>query len=1047
MSKEGNQEKDMLDFDLNPSSAGADKAADLRAKIHELYLCDEQDYVQLLLEAFPEQAEEEFVKKVETVIEGMRSHHSQSVLHQLLQEYDLSTDEGITLMCLAESLIRVPDIATANDLLVDKLSERGWQHHVNKSESFWVNAASWGLALSGKMLKPKRLHPSEAIKGLVNKLTLNITREAVQRAIRILGEQFVFAETIEEAVEDAKSLPQSHQCCSFDMLGEAALTQADADDYFESYSHAIDIVAEGNRLKPNQPDNVSIKLSALHPRYEPSQQSYALTGLVERLLTLVKRAREKHVPITIDAEEQYRLDVSLQVFESVISHQDVSAWGHFGIAVQSYGKRALSTIHWLYALADKLQTHIPIRLVKGAYWDTEIKWAQQLGLDEYPVFTQKASTDLNYMACARFLLKNGQHWLKPMFATHNAWTSLAILEIKTQIKFEFQRLQGMGESLHSQIIDQHKIPCRIYSPVGRYKELLPYLVRRLIENGANSSFVFQVQDKQTPMHLLTEHPADVLSQTSILNPNVPLPSEIFVDYPNSSGQEIEHDPIYYRTMDQVLPFHEEFYEATPTILGNHFSEGDSIELLSPVDNEKIGQMYAALPRHIENTIATLKHDKFTFENLDHITHKVEAIADVYEANRHELIYLCMKEAGKTLQNAINEVREAIDFCRYYSRQAQKNFADPTILDAITGEENLLRYHPLGNVLCISPWNFPLAIFTGQVTAALACGNRVIAKPARQTSLVAQRAVELMYEAGISHDQLMMLPGQGKDIALPLIQAGVINMVCFTGSTQAARQIQTWLMEYQPAFVPMVAETGGQNCMLADSTALIDQLVPDVIDSAFDSAGQRCSALRVLYIQEDIKEAFYETLSGRMELLHIDSPFMRETDIGPIIDDDAKKSLEKHIEWLEENGTLICKGRVQHELDSGHYLAPHAYEINHLGQLEDEHFGPILHIIPFSHDDIDLILKEINDSGFGLTLGIHSRNQRWINYITEHVNVGNIYINRSMIAAKVGAQPFGGHGLSGTGPKAGGPNYVKAFVKEYTVTTNTTAFGGNQELLS
>lgn len=1037
----------MLDFDLAPSSIGAHKAADLRAKIHELYLCDEQDYVQLLLEAFPEQPEDTFTGKVETVIEGMRSHHSQSVLHQLLQEYDLSTDEGITLMCLAESLIRVPDVATANDLLVDKLSERGWQHHVNKSESFWVNAASWGLALSGKMLKPKQPHPSEAINGLVNKLTLSITREAVQRAIRILGEQFVYAESIEEAVEHSKALPQSYQCCSYDMLGEAALTQEDADNYFEAYGHAIDIVAEGNRLKPNAPDNVSIKISALHPRYEPSQISYVLSSLVERLLTLVKKARDLHVPITIDAEEQFRLDISLEVFESVLSHQDIASWGHFGLAVQAYGKRALSTLHWLYSLADKLQTHIPVRLVKGAYWDTEIKWAQQLGLEEYPVFTQKASTDLNYLACARFMLKDGQHWLKPMFATHNAWTALAIMEMPTQVKFEFQRLQGMGESLHSQLIEKYKIPCRIYSPVGQYKELVPYLVRRLIENGANSSFVFQVQDKQTPMHLLTEHPADVLSQTSILNPNVPLPTEIFVDYPNSIGHEISHDPVYFRIMDLVLPFHEEFYEATPTLFGNHYTDGDHIEVKSPVDDEIMGKVYTTQARHIETTIATLKQKPFTFENLDHITQRVESIADVFERHKYELIYLCMKEAGKTLQNAIGEVREAIDFCRYYSRQAQKNFADPTILDAVTGEENLLRYHPIGNVLCISPWNFPLAIFTGQVAAALACGNRVIAKPARQTSLIAQRAVELMFEAGISHDQLILLPGQGKEIALPLIQSGVVNMVCFTGSTLSAKQIQSWLIEYQQAFIPFLAETGGQNCMLADSTALIDQLVPDVIDSAFDSAGQRCSALRVLYIQEDIKETFFTALKGRMELLQIDSPFMRETDIGPIIDEEAKARLENHITWLDENAKLVCKSKVQHELDNGHYLAPSVYEIRSMKDLDEEHFGPILHVISFSHDEIDHVINEINGSGYGLTLGVHSRNQRWINYITEHVNVGNIYINRSIIAAKVGAQPFGGHGLSGTGPKAGGPNYVSAFVKEFTITTNTTAFGGNQELLS
>jgi RHH-type proline utilization regulon transcriptional repressor/proline dehydrogenase/delta 1-pyrroline-5-carboxylate dehydrogenase len=1037
----------MMDFTLDPANIHADKTPTLRAQIQKHYLCDEQDYVQELLDTFPETQDATFTQSVSDIIEVIRQQNNQSILHQLLQEYDLSTDEGITLMCLAEALIRVPDTATANDLLIDKLSQRGWQHHLNKSDSFWVNAASWGLALSGKMLKPKKTQPNEAITGLINKLTINITREAVGRAIRIMGEQFIFAQSIEEAIENSKPLESKKQCCSFDMLGEQALSEEDAQRYYDSYSHAIDVVAQGNQFKDALTDNISIKLSALHPRYEPSQQHKAMPVIINRLLNLACKAREKNVPITLDAEEQYRLDISLQVFETVLSHQDLANWGQLGIVVQAYGKRALSVLHWLYALGSKLQVSIPVRLVKGAYWDTEIKWAQQLGLSEYPVFTQKASTDLNYLACTRFLLNNHQQWLKPKFATHNAWTVEFILSLQSKVSFEFQRLQGMGEALYEHVNARHGIACRIYSPIGLHHELLPYLVRRLIENGANSSFVFQIHDPQVPMHSLTEHPADQLIQSSIMNPNVPLPGEIFIDYRNSHGIELEHDKFYHRTMDAVVPFFEEHYEASPIINGQEFKHTQPRDLLSPVDKQRIGIMYHSDEIAINACCDQIKAKQFHFQDLETLTASVERIADELYKNRHELIFLCMQEAGKTLQNALDEVREAMDFCRYYARQAQKNFADPVILDSVTGEENLLQYRPRGTVLCISPWNFPLAIFVGQVCAALACGNRVVAKPAQQTSITAQRAVEIMYQAGISEEQLIFMPGSGEEISKKLIEQQLIDMVCFTGSTDAAKKIQTLLLTYCDKFVPLLAETGGQNVMFADSTALIDQLIPDVIDSAFDSAGQRCSALRVLFIQKDIKDVFYHALRGRLAVLNIESPFLRDTDFGPIINETAKQALSEHIQWLDENAKLIAEVTLSEQLPSELYFAPCAYEIDNFIQLKQENFGPILHIIPFDHDDLDEKINQVNNSGYGLTLGIHSRNQRWIDYIASRAIVGNIYINRNMIGAKVGSQPFGGHGLSGTGPKAGGPNYVHAFVKEYTITTNISAFGGNQELLS
>lgn len=1035
-----------IDFLKEPVELTADKAPDLRAQVNHQFLCDEQDFVQELLDTFPESLDEGFVDSVTELIDYMREQNKQSILHKLLQEYDLSTDEGITLMCLAESLIRIPDIATANDLLIDKLSERGWQHHVNKSDSFWVNAASWGLAISGRMLRTKQTHPSEAVGGLVNKLTLNITREAVARAIRIMGEQFVYAQTIEEAVENAKHLEHKQQSCSFDMLGEEALTEADAQQYFDAYMNALEEVASGNSRKEHLLDNISVKLSALHPRYEPSQQHKVLPILVDRLLQLATKAKSLNVPITIDAEEQYRLDLSLQIFESVLSHQNLTNWGHLGIVVQAYGKRAINILYWLHALADKLQKPIPVRLVKGAYWDTEIKWAQQLGLSEYPVLTQKPSTDLNYMACARFLLHRSQKWLMPKFATHNAWTVQYIINLDSEKPFEFQRLQGMGEALYDQINEKYNIPCRIYAPVGLHRELLPYLVRRLIENGSNSSFVFQIQDSQVSMSSLTEHPADYLIQTSTLNPNIPLPKEIFVDYPNSDGIELQHDSAYYHTMDRVIPFHEEHYHGVAIINGHEFNDGESRTINSPVNGDVIGHAHFTSEDALAFCVKQLKAHQFRFTDLEDITTVIDKAGDVLKKHQYELIYLCMKEAGKTLENALAEVREAIDFCRYYSRQAQKNFSDPAILDSVTGEENLLKYHPRGNVLCISPWNFPLAIFIGQVVAALSCGNRVIAKPAQQTTLLAQRAVEILYEAGISHEQLYLLPGSGATIAKTLIEQQCIDMVCFTGSTAAAKQIQQWLIDYNQAFIPLLAETGGQNVMFADSTALIEQLVSDVIRSAFDSCGQRCSALRVLYIQADIKEAFYRALEGRLNSLHVESPFLRDTDFGPIIDANAKQTLMNHVHWLSEHGKFIAKCPLSANLASDLYMAPCVYEIASISQLQHEHFGPILHVIPFEHNELDKKLLEVKETGFELTLGIHSRNQRWIDYIVSQSRVGNIYINRDMIGAKVGAQPFGGHGLSGTGPKAGGPNYVHAFVKEFTVTTNTSAFGGNQELL-
>ena len=1036
-----------MDFSLDPTLFRAEKTPSLRAQINQYYLFDEQDYVQDLLDTFPEPLEDDFTKKVTKLIQGIREHSSHSILHQLLQEYDLSTDEGITLMCLAESLIRVPDRDTANDLLIDKLSMRGWQHHVNKSESFWVNAASWGLAISGKMLAPQKTHPSEAVSSLLGKLTLQITREAVGRAIRIMGEQFIYAQTIEEAIENAKHLEHKKQCCSFDMLGEEALTEDDARNYFEAYHHALDVVAQGNQRKEKLLDNISIKLSALHPRYEPSQQHKVLPELITRLLTLVKKAKQLNVPVTIDAEEQFRLDISLQVFESVLSHQDLANWGHFGIVVQAYGKRSLAVLHWLHALADKLQITIPVRLVKGAYWDSEIKWAQELGLEEYPVFTQKHSTDLNYLACARFLLCENQSCLIAKFATHNAWTVQYIIDLNSEVEFEFQRLQGMGEALYDQVNEKYGIPCRIYSPIGQHTELLPYLVRRLIENGANSSFVFQVQDPQIPIHTLTDHPADFLINASILNPNVPLPCEILVDYPNSLGIEIQHDAYYYQTMDAVTQFRDTPYESYPIINGEKQLNATSCQLLSPVDKEVIGQGYFASQKNINACIHSLKTNRFQYSALEDILSAVDRIADGLHTHRHELMFLCMQEAGKNIQSAIDEIREAQDFCRYYARQAQKHFSDATILDSVTGEENLLKYRPRGTVLCISPWNFPLAIFVGQVCAALACGNRVVAKPARQTSIVAMRVVEIMFEAGIEKSQLYFMPGSGSEITQALIENNLIDMVCFTGSTRAAKQIQRWLCEYNQTFIPLLAETGGQNVMFADSTSLIEQLVPDVIDSAFDSCGQRCSALRLLFIQKDIKEEFYQALRGRLALLQVQSPFLRESDLGPIIDHQAKQNLLDHIDWLKENGLLIAQADVLPNLSNELYLAPCAYEIQDLEQLEQEHFGPILHVIPFDHNDLDEKITQVNNSNYGLTLGVHSRNQRWIDYIISQVNVGNIYVNRNMIGAKVGAQPFGGHGLSGTGPKAGGPNYVHAFVKEYCITTNSAAFGGNQDLLS
>ncbi|HHQ4552255.1 TPA: bifunctional proline dehydrogenase/L-glutamate gamma-semialdehyde dehydrogenase PutA [Aeromonas veronii] len=1044
----------VLAADYIPSDLAA-----LREAITQNYVVDENAYLAELSAILPGDgaALEQVTQRARTLVTKVRKESgSGDGIDAFLQEYSLDTQEGIILMCLAEALLRIPDAETADALIKDKLSGANWSSHFRKSDSTLVNASTWGLMLTGKIIKlDKKLdgNPANLLGRMVNKLGEPVVRSAMYAAMKIMGKQFVLGRDMKEALKASRKSRELGYTHTYDMLGESALTLQDADKYLTDYRNAIEAVGNERISDGGPAPSISIKLSALHPRYDVANRERVLGEMCERLVGLVRLARDKDVAISIDAEEMDRLELSLDLFEQLYRSDANRGWGKLGMVVQAYSKRALPVLCWLTALAREQGDLIPVRLVKGAYWDSELKYAQQAGLPGYPLFTRKAGTDISYLACARYLLSEPTRgFIAPQFATHNANTVVSILEMAGDRQFEFQRLHGMGEELHNAVLnDNPGLHCRIYAPVGAHKDLLPYLVRRLLENGANTSFVHKLVDPNTPVDSLAEHPLRTLKRYSgFANDRIPQPVNLFTDRKNSSGVNMNILSIQRPFFARLKELENKQWLAGPIVDGETLKRSEARTVLSPQDVSLcVGKIHWADEQAVEQALASA-HAAFPRWRETPVSERaaaLEKLADLLEANREQFVSLCTREAGKLLQDGIDEVREAVDFCRYYAVQARSLMGQATLLPGYTGEQNELFLQGRGVFVCISPWNFPLAIFLGQIAAALATGNTVIAKPAEQTGLIAHLAVTLAHQAGIPGDVLHLLPGDGATVGAKLTADPRIGGVCFTGSTETAKLINMTLAKRDGAILPLIAETGGQNAMIVDSTALPEQVVRDVVSAAFQSAGQRCSALRVLYLQEEIAPRVLEILTGAMQELKVGNPAEHNTDVGPVIDAEAKAGLDAHLAYMMPRARLIAQAPMPATTMEGHFVQPTALEIGSIRELAKEQFGPILHVVRYATRDLDKVISDINGTGYGLTLGIHSRNESHAEELASRINVGNVYINRNQIGAMVGVQPFGGQGLSGTGPKAGGPHYLGRFVTEKTRTINTTAVGGNASLLA
>ena len=965
-------------------------------------------------------------------------------VEDMLREFALSTREGLALMVLAEALLRVPDTRTADQFIEDKLGQGDFIHHETKSSAFLVNASAWALGLSARVIQPGET-PQGTIGRLTKRLGVPAVRAATRQAMRLMGSHFVLGETIEAALARADSAGALRY--SFDMLGEGARTAADAERYFNSYASAIDAIGRtaGDRPLPDRP-GISVKLSALHPRYEAVSRERVITELVPRLIDLAQRAKAFDLNFTVDAEEADRLELSLDVIAAAVGDTSLQGWDGFGLAIQAYQKRAEAVIDYIDGLARSLNRRMMLRLVKGAYWDTEIKRAQERGLDDYPVFSRKAMTDLNFIACAQQLLALRPR-IFPQFATHNALTVATVLELAGgESGFEFQRLHGMGEALYAQLgEDRPMLACRTYAPVGSHRDLLAYLVRRLLENGANSSFVAIATDDTVPVATLLRRPADMIGQpANARHPNIRLPRDLYrPERQNSHGIELGERA----ALDALLAgirADAGAVTAAPLIDGKP-ATGAARPLVSPIDQtSSIGSVIDATAENArEAIIAALAG----FQGWSRTPAGMRAeilikAADLLEQRAAHFIALLQREGGKTLDDSLSEVREAVDFCRYYAAEGRKLFGDGEAMPGPTGESNSLRLRCRGVLVAISPWNFPLAIFTVQVTAALMAGNAVVAKPAEQTPLIAAEAIRLLHRAGVPTSVLHLIPGEGS-IGAALAAHPDIAGVVFTGSTEVARAINRALAAKDGPIVPLIAETGGINAMIVDATALPEQVADDVVMSAFRSAGQRCSALRLMFVQDDVADRMIEMISGAARELKIGDVRDPAVHIGPVIDADAKQRLETHIARMKKEARVHLAGKTP----GGLYVAPHIFELSDAGELTEEVFGPILHVVRYPADGFDRVLQSIARSGYGLTLGIHSRIDDTIEAAIDRLSAGNVYVNRSMIGAVVGVQPFGGQGLSGTGPKAGGPHYLARFAAEQTITVNTSAAGGNAALMS
>lgn len=970
----------------------------------------------------PEQRKSIFAN-TRTTVETLRNDRSLDLLEEFLAEYGLSTDEGIALMCLAEAYLRTPDESSLDALIKDKIGSGHWEQHLGTARSLLINASSWGLMLTGKLLgthADTHEEISNTLQKLIKRMSEPAIRKAVQQVMKILGRQFVLGRSIEEAMTRAKKNEKVGYTHSYDMLGEAALTAKDANAYLLAYSTAITQIAkaadaDSALLNPG----ISVKLSALHPRYETVQIHRVLTELVPKVASLAQLAHSANIGFTIDAEESERLELSLCVIGEVLKNPTLKDWDGFGVVVQAYAKQAPVVIEHLYALASKLDRKITVRLVKGAYWDYEIKNAQAQGLDNYPVYTRKTSTDVCYLYCAEKLLKMTDR-IYPQFATHNASTTHSILEIAgNETHFEFQRLHGMGEALHQLIRKNTGKSSRIYAPVGVHKDLLAYLVRRLLENGANSSFIHQLHDESVDASIIAADPVQVtIDTTPIANPAIRLPHDMFAKQRSNSHGISLNIPLSASKLDQLMQaFKNKTWIAKPTDCIDTLGLEETT-IYNPATGTKTGTVFLCQEAHAKQAIEQSRAAfvEWNKRSADERADIIDKVADLFEENLAELIALATLEAGKTRLDGILEVREAVDFCRYYAMEARNHF----------GREAETAH---GAFVCISPWNFPLAIFTGQVVAALVTGNTVLAKPAEQTPLTAALAVDLMYKAGIPEAALILLPGTGTAVGSALTSSDEIAGVCFTGSTATATVIDRSIAQSSTPNKPLIAETGGINAMLVDSTALPEQAVKHIVSSAFQSAGQRCSALRLLIVQEDVIDTITEMLEGAAKELAIDDPWQAHVDVGPIIDAAALKNITDHCDKLEANGQLLFKVPLPNRIPQGNFISPTAFRIDSFEQLDREIFGPVLHILSYKENQLDAMVEKINASGYGLTLGIQSRIDERIDRICSNARVGNIYVNRNQIGAVVGVQPFGGEGKSGTGPKAGGPLYIQRFSKK------------------
>ncbi len=982
---------------------------------------------------------------------------NQSAVESFMRQYDLSSEEGVLLMCVAEALLRIPDTVTADRLIQDKLGDADWEKHLGKSDSLFVNASTWGLMLTGRLVRLSSSTEGDwlgALKRLAGRSGEPVIRLAVRQAMRIMGHQFVMGRTIAEAQTRASDKDGRLYRYSYDMLGEAALTAPDATRYFDAYRQAILALGQGGSYADVlEAPSISVKLSALHPRYEIAQRARVLSELVPRVLDLARLAKAQGVGMTVDAEEADRLELSLEVIGAVFSDASLNGWEGYGLAIQAYQKRAPRVIDWLVEQSRAVGRRWCVRLVKGAYWDAEIKRAQELGHVGYPVYTRKVNTDVAYLACAHRMFDAGSQHIYPAFATHNAHTVAAIRHIAAGRPFEFQRLHGMGADLYGEIVgaDKWNVPCRVYAPVGSHEDLLPYLVRRLLENGANTSFVNRISDPSLAPDELVADPCAAAAHHSLKqHPRIPLPTDLYLPIrKNSMGINFASDP-ELRVLAEQIGANPGPWQAAPLVPGSTDADAPTYDVRNPADRRQIiGRWKAADANVIDKALANAVAAQVTWDAMsaDARAQILERAATLLEDRRGSFIAMCVREAGKTLPASVAEVREAADFLRYYAHEVRRLCGNPMPLPGPTGERNGMELRGRGVFVCISPWNFPLAIFTGQIAAALAAGNSVIAKPAEQATLIGHAMASLLHEAGVPESVLQFVPGDGSTVGAALTSDPRVAGVAFTGGTDTAWAINRALAARNAPIATLIAETGGQNALIADSSALPEQLVKDALTSAFDSAGQRCSAARVLFVQDDIADKVLKMLAGAMAELKVGDPGLLSTDVGPVIDQDALALLESHAARMDREARKIAETPLPAGCANGTFFGPRAYEIEGMDVLDREVFGPVLHVVRWRAADLDKVINVINATGYGLTLGIHSRIDATVERISHAVRAGNCYVNRNQIGAVVGVQPFGGEGYSGTGPKAGGPHYLLRFMTERVISINTTAAGGNASLLT